>query len=88
MPEDLRDRLSVDNGRFYQGTYPAAPQVGDVSVEFRQGQPTEVSVLAKQVGSSFRPYQTKSGDAINRLGLGLISADDMYHAAEAENNPV
>jgi Transmembrane protein 43 len=86
LPEDLHDRLRVENGRFYQGANPAAPQVGDVSVEFRQVQPTEVSVLAEQVGGSFRPYQTKSGDAINRLQLGLVSAADMFHAAEAENN--
>ena len=63
-----------------------APQVGDVSVEFRQVLPTEVSLLAQQVGGSFRPYQTKSGDAINRLQLGVVSAADMFHAAEAENN--
>ncbi len=85
LPEDLRDRLRVDNGRFYQGANPGAPQVGDVTVEFRQVQPTEVSVLAQQVGSSFRPYQTRSGDAINRLQLGVVSAADMFHAAEGEN---
>jgi hypothetical protein len=85
LPEDLRDRLRVDNGRFYQGANPGEPQVGDVSVEFQQVLPTEVSLLAQQVGSSFRPYQTKSGNAIDRLQLGVVSAADMFRAAEAEN---
>ena len=42
-------------------------------------------MLTQQVGSSFRPYQTKSGGAINRLQLGAVAASDMFHAAEAEN---
>ena len=86
LPEDLRTELRLDNGRFYQGADPGDPDVGDVSIEFQQVLPTEVSLLAQQVGSSFRPYQTKSGDAINRLQLGVISAADMFRAAEAENN--
>ena len=61
---------AVHNGRFYEGANPGEPDVGDVSIEFQQVLPTEVSLLAQQVGSSFRPYQTKSGDAINRLQLG------------------
>ena len=86
LPEDLRDRLRVDNGRLYQGASPANPEVGDVTLEFQQVKPTAVSLLAQQAGGSFRPYQTKSGDAINRLQLGAVSADDMFRAAEAENN--
>ena len=86
LPEDLRDKLRLDNGRFYQGSNPAEPQVGDVAVEFRQVLPTEVSLLAQQVAGSFQPFQTKSGDAINRLQLGVVSAADMFHAAEAENS--
>jgi Transmembrane protein 43 len=86
LPEDLRNRLRVDNGRFYQGANPGDPEVGDVSVEFRQVMPTEVSLLAQQAGGSFRPYPTKAGNnAINRLQLGVVSAADMFHAAEAEN---
>ncbi len=85
LPEDLRDRMRVSDGRFYQGASPGEPQVGDISVEFRQVLPTEVSVLAQQVGASFGPYQTKAGGAINRLQLGVVSAADMFQKAEAEN---
>jgi hypothetical protein len=86
LPADLRDRLRVDNGRFYQGADPGEPQVGDVAIEFRQVLPTEVSLLAQQAGDSFRPFPTKAGDAINRLQLGAVSAADMFHAAEVENS--
>ncbi len=45
------------------------------------------SVLSKPhcVSLPARPFQTKSGNAINRLQLGLVSAADMLHAADAQN---
>ena len=85
LPEELRNKFLLDNGRFYMGTSPTAPRIGDLAIEFRQVLPTEISLLAQQTGNSFQPYQTKSGDAISRLQLGMVTADEMFKAAETEN---
>jgi len=86
LPPDLKDRLKVDNGRYYRGKDPANPEVGDVTVEFRQVRPTTVSLLAQQAGDSFQPFRTRAGDAIDRLQVGTATADAMFQAAVAENH--
>lgn len=86
LPPDLRDRVKVDQGRFYLGEDPGNPRVGDVTVEFRQVRPTTVSLLARQSGDTFQPYQTRAGDTINRLQAGTATAGEMFQAAEAENS--
>ncbi|MBV8078615.1 MAG: TMEM43 family protein [Planctomycetaceae bacterium] len=86
LPADLKDRLKVDNGRYYLGEDPAHPKVGDVTVEFQQVRPTTVSLLAQQAGDSFQPFQTRAGDAIDRLQVGTATADAMFQAAVAENH--
>ena len=85
LPPDLKDQLKVDNGRYYRGKDPAHPEVGDVTVEFQQVRPTTVSLLAQQSGDSFQPFQTRAGDAIDRLQVGTATADAMFQAAVAEN---
>ena len=40
IPDDLRDRLRLDDGRLYQGANPGNPEIGDMSIEFRQVLPT------------------------------------------------
>ena len=86
LPPNLKDQLKVDNGRYYRGKDPAHPEVGDVMVEFQQVRPTTVSLLAQQAGDSFQPFRTRAGDAINRLQVGMVTADAMFQAAVAENH--
>lgn len=86
LPEDLKNRLKVDQGRYYVGEDPRSPRIGDATVEFRQVRPTVVSILAAQSGDTFQPYQTRSGSRINRLQVGSVSAPLMFQAAEEENN--
>ena len=90
LPPELKDRLKVDHGhgQFYLGTDPGDPRVGDLTIEFRQVRPSAVSVLAQQAGDSFQPYQTRAGGTINRLQMGTASAEEMFHAAAAENDLV
>lgn len=65
---------------------PADPTVGDLHITFQVVEPTEVSVLAAQIGETFEPYQTKAGDPVNRLDMGTLSAAAMIDKAQAENN--
>ncbi len=86
LPADLKDRAKLDAGRFYLGESPSDPQVGDVTVAFEQVRPQVVSLLSKQAGDSFEPYDTRAGTTIDRLQVGTATADQMFQQAEAENS--
>lgn len=62
-----------------------APQVGDVRIAFTAVYPLEISVIAKQVKQTFKPYQTQAGDALDMLEEGTHSADEMIAEAAANN---
>ncbi|MCZ7644565.1 MAG: TMEM43 family protein [Planctomycetota bacterium] len=76
--------LKALNGTFFKGADPAQPQVGDVRVSFKVVKPATVSVIAKQVGSAFAPYQTQY-DPLEMLEYGTHSAAEMFKAAEDAN---
>jgi len=86
LPPAMKARVKVDNGVYYLGKDPAAPAVGDTKVLFQVVRPATVSLVARQVGSSFEPYQAKAGDSINLLSYGALSADSMFKSAEEANN--
>lgn len=87
MAEELPDGVSaaLDGGGYYIGKDPKVAQVGDLRVRFAVVKPQTVSLVARQVASSFEPYQAKAGDAILLLKAGTLSADAMFKAAQAEN---
>lgn len=62
-----------------------APQIGDVRIQFSATYATDVSVMAQQAGTSFRPFETHSGRQLNMLSLGLHSPESMIEKAETEN---
>ncbi len=65
---------------------PAEPEVGDVKVKFSVVLPVEVSIIAQQTGTSFRPFEIPSGEgSIEMLREGSHSAESMYAKAHAEN---
>lgn len=59
--------------------------LGDVRVQFKVIKPATVSIVSRQHGSSFEPYQAKSGTTIDRLMMGDKSAAAMFEQMEAEN---
>ena len=66
---------------YYRGFDPSAPHVGDVRVRFSVVRPQTVSVVARQSGTSFAPYQTRAGDALLMLEAGPRSAESMFRSA-------
>jgi hypothetical protein len=80
--EDLRIRA----GSFYLGAEPSAPQVGDVRIGFSVVEPTDVSLVARQVGSTFEPYHAKAGSDIRWLENGIHSAESMFESAHRSNS--
>ncbi len=75
----------VHQDYIYIGEDPTDPAVGDVRVSFRVAPHQQVSVIAKQLGSTFEPYQTEAGMPINMLTAGTVSADQMFTSALEAN---
>jgi hypothetical protein len=85
LPDDLRARAKLFNGRLHFADDPASPKVGDIRFEFRVVPATTVSVIARQVGSTFDAYPTPSGSTMEILIAGRHEARHMYHAAVQDN---
>ena len=72
-------------GGFYLGTDPQTPKIGDLRVTYRFVRPEqEISLISQQSGSTFVPYQAKTG-SVELLASGNQSADQMFAAAKSEN---
>jgi hypothetical protein len=70
----------------YVGRDPAKPQIGDARIRFQIAGPQMVSIIARQQGDTFAPYQTTSADrAIEMISAGEHTADAMFTRAEQEN---
>jgi len=85
LPEGLKTNANLHASGFYFGESPTVPAVGDMKVKWLVANPTEVSVVAKQVASSFEPYPTEAGGVIELLQIGTSSADAMIQQAQDSN---
>ncbi len=75
----------ANNGEYYVGVDSASPEIGDVRVSFSLVPPGDVSVIAKQVGNTFEPYETDAGGNIDLLETGIHSAQSMFKTARNSN---
>lgn len=75
----------VVDGRIFVGADPLAPQIGDTRITFTIARPQTVSIVARQVGNGFEPYQTQAGDAIQMVEDGVRPAAAMFQAAQDQN---
>lgn len=69
---------------FYFGT-PNSPQIGDTQVEYDSSSGGVVSVIAKQSGNTFVPYEAKSGASLYRLAMGTLPPEEMFDNAVDDN---
>jgi hypothetical protein len=72
-------------GALYVGENPEQPQVGDLCITYAKVSDSDVSIVAKQVGSSFAPYRAKSGSTVDLQSKGIVSLDEMFTGAEDAN---
>lgn len=86
IPDALKDKITLSGSGFYIGADPASAQIGDTRVTFKVISPTEVSVIAKQVGNTFEPFSTQAGGTLELLQPGVHSADEMIRKAQADNS--
>ncbi|WP_457576425.1 TMEM43 family protein [Desulfomarina sp.] len=72
-------------GGFYLGDDPAHPKTGDMRIRYFVVLPTEISIVARQVSSTFEPYHTVAGGDIELLETGIHTADSMFLKARQSN---
>ena len=85
VPADLRAKLKAAGNAFYLGADPQTPQIGAARVSFKVVKPGEVSIVSKQIGTSFEPYRASAGMDIEMLKRGVHTAASMFQAALAAN---
>ncbi|MBE9561575.1 MAG: TMEM43 family protein [Proteobacteria bacterium] len=78
IPEEIQNKLQVHNNYYYMGKNPAQPQIGDLKIRFEVVLPNTVSIIAKQLGSTFEFYTTQVGGTIELLEYGKVSATNMF----------
>ncbi|MBW2455788.1 MAG: TMEM43 family protein [Deltaproteobacteria bacterium] len=88
----LQQRTGVHEGAFHHrptataATFDAAlPEIGDYRIRFSALEAAEVTIVAKQSGSSLRAYETKAGEDLLMLKMGSHSAEQMFASAVAQN---
>ncbi len=88
----LQLRTQVHEGAFHHrptavsATFDAAlPEIGDYRIRFAVLEAAEVSIVAKQSGSTLTAYQTKAGEDLLMLRMGSHSAEQMFESAVAQN---
>ena len=58
----------------------SAPEIGDYRISFEVIGDTAVSVIAKQIGKTFTPFPTPTGD-VDELRSGTFTSDQMFKKA-------
>jgi hypothetical protein len=85
LPEDLKSKLQVKDGKFFMGEDPATPKLGDARVSFQVVKPATVSLVGVQTKETFAPFQAKAGDQILLVQEGTHTAPEMFKTAQDEN---
>jgi hypothetical protein len=85
LPSKLQKEALIHGGGFYIGQDPANPQVGDMRITFLEVGPSDISLVAKQSGDSFVPYQAQAGGTIALAEPGLKGAEAMFQQAHQSN---
>ena len=82
----VKGPVHIADGRIFIGESPSQPRIGDLRVSFRLAPAGPASIVGRQAGTGFADYQTKAGDALLMVRPGIMSAADMFAAAQRENN--
>ncbi len=77
--------LSVVDGKIYLGADTTRPALGDYRIGYELAPLGVVSIVARQAGSRFEPYQTEAGDALLMVDTGAVPADKMFAEAVSAN---
>lgn len=77
--------VSVANGRIFLGGSSSSPGIGDYRIGYRLVPLGDISVIGRQTGSTFSPYQTVAGDELLMVDSGKVAAEKMFADAVSAN---
>ncbi len=84
--ESVKNSATVHESMVYIGSKNiTTPQIGDLRIKFKVVKPATVSIISKQIGNTFEPYEADAGDAIELLEYGKISSKNMFTHAQDTN---
>ncbi|MBE1208288.1 TMEM43 family protein [Aminobacter carboxidus] len=79
------ERVNVVDGRIYLGANSTSPAIGDYRIEYRLVPLGDISVIGRQTGDRFSPYQTVAGDELLLVDSGRVPSDKMFADAVSAN---
>jgi hypothetical protein len=79
------ERVSVVDGRIYLGANPTSPAIGDYRIGYQLVPLGDISVIGRQTGDRFSPYQTVAGDELLLVDSGRVPAEKMFADAVSVN---
>jgi hypothetical protein len=82
---EAREKLRVNDGKFYSGADSAAPKLGDLRISFQVIKPATLSLVGVQTAQSFAAYQASAGDSILLVEDGTHTAAQMFKTAQDRN---
>ncbi|MER9314780.1 TMEM43 family protein [Mesorhizobium sp. M0659] len=77
--------LSIVDGKIFLGNDNTTPALGDYRIGYELAPLGVVSIIARQAGSRFEPYQTQAGDALLMVDTGNVPAEKMFADAVSAN---
>lgn len=86
--------VRIRDGLFYHSLDPLNPKVGDTRVKIEYagisgqtqlGPPSQVSIIARQIGTQLATYQTVAGDQLEILYHGSLSVKDIFSREQMQN---
>ena len=86
QPTPADGQLNADAAAKSIPSVSGEPKLGDTRVWFTATPVATVSLMSKQYGDTFQPYDTQSGTQLHRLEMGSATAADMIKHAEHENS--
>lgn len=76
--------LTVHEGALFRGN-PSKPEIGDVRIRFQQAPATTTTIVARQAGKGFAPYQTRNGRELEFVRVGDVPAAKVFEDAVSAN---
>lgn len=77
--------LHVTGAGAYIGFDPSSPRIGDYRMSWRVVPLGPVSVVGRQTGDGFAPYQTVAGNRLLMVDNGVVPAEEMFADAMTGN---
>jgi hypothetical protein len=81
-------KVSIVDGRIFIGRDPASPAVGDYRIRYSVAPAGDLSIVGRQAGDRFEPYQTKAGRNLLMVETGSVPAEKMFADPVTENTVV